>query len=383
MASKICFDAQEKPLARFPFIFPMFYCISPPVESQGGACYLWGCVLSIFLTIVGVVTMIALLMLCRAHIIVDGSRTTRLIFFFTTLSCLLFIVERVLYGDPRIFAGVELLEGMVSITVSFVLASIWSRVTGRPEYIKRFVMPFFSLFVTSICVVFLLGVLGVFHHTTQDTPPRHQKNGTNATKVIIPGTSMAVVLDCYDDTWVLFSILESVVVTMSLVSAAGITKKLKEMTLSETYRRRKMKEIWGVAVIYSLSVYVTLICSIFEQGKKSPEGNNCAHWSSELLEADTVADALPKLLGSATLFILDTFVPMWSVVLLIRYLFPMQEKSRRTSSWSGDEYVGRDHLMASFDEQSDQQEVGSDRSTFGADDLLPGGNLPTFGGGVN
>ena len=75
-------------------------------------------------------------------------------------------------------------------------------------------------------------------------------------------------------------------------------------------------------------------------------------------------------------------MPMWSVVLLIRYLFPMQEKSRRTSSWSGDEYIGRDHLMASFDEQYDQQEVGSDRPSFGVDDHLPGGNLPS-GGGVN
>ena len=72
---------------------------------------------------------------------------------------------------------------------------------------------------------------------------------------------------------------------------------MKKMLISENYRKRKTKQIWIVAIIYSLSTYVTLIYSItrYVNSFKDENENICDHWEIEKVENSTVKDALSKL----------------------------------------------------------------------------------------
>ena len=307
------------------------------------------------LTLLAAGTLLSLMLLCRSHIIVDGSKTTRLIYYLTVVSCMMFLVCNTINGDPRLYAAVQMLEGYVSITVAFVLASIWCRIYERAYYVKRFVVPVFSTFVTAIFVVYVLGALGTFART------RSWPMDANKTE-----TRSALVLDCQDDTWIIFSILESILVTFSLFASCGIAKKLQEMVLSEDYRRRKTKQVWLVAVIYSISVFTTLTFSLYSR-ERTGRHERCARWSTEVVESDTIGEALPQMLGSLFMYILDTLVPMWSVVILIRHLFygGSSMSARRTSSWNGDEYIGRLSLLSEAEDNIDDGPTA-----LGIDDIL-------------
>ena len=61
---------------------------------------------------------------------------------------------------------------------------------------------------------------------------------------------------------------------------------MKKMLISENYRKRKTKQIWIVAIIYSLSTYVTLIYSItrYVNSFKDENENICDHWEIEKVE---------------------------------------------------------------------------------------------------
>ena len=363
--------------SRLSVAFPLYYCIFPYANGDSGAekCFLWGCILSMILTLMAVGTLVSLLLLCRSHIIVDGSKTTRLIYYLTVVSCILFLVVKTINGDPRLYAAVEMLEGYVSITVAFVLASIWCRIYEKAEYVRRFVVPVFGVVVTAIFVVYVLGALGTF---AQGGSSQAAGNRTST----VP-TSGSVILNCHDNTWIIFSILESVLVTFSRFASCGIVKKLQEMVVSEDYRRRKTKQVWVIAVIYSVSVYTTLAFSLYSRGGIESQGP-CARWTSEIVETQTIEKALPQMLGSILMYILDTFVPMWSVVILIRHLFPSGTSSaaRRTSSWSGDEYIGRESLMPPG---VGDQEIGGGLK-LNIDDLLGSSDIgvrTSMTGGLN
>ena len=88
-------------------------------------------------------------------------------------------------------------------------------------------------------------------------------------------------------------------------------------------------------MIYSITRYVNSF--------KDENENICDHWEIEKVENSTVKDALSKLSFGVLMYIVDTFVPMWAVVILIRDLFPADRSSSsgRSSSWSGEEYIGR------------------------------------------
>ena len=324
-----CAGPDGKLITHLPTYFPVFNCIDESIHgnsdassnSDQGICFIWGCLLSVILTLLSAGTFIAFLLLCRSHIIVDGSRTTKLIFFFSFSSCGLFLLQQIFDGDPHIAAVGELIEGSVSICVAFVLASLLCRIYEKPKNIVYVVMPLFSVIILANLIIFICGSFGTF------TSKRNH------------------VLDCHDPTWILFNVLDSILCTFSLLAAYGISRKMKKMLISENYRKRKTKQIWIVAIIYSLSTYVTLIYSItrYVNSFKDENENICDHWEIEKVENSTVKDALSKLSFGVLMYIVDTFVPMWAVVILIRDLFPADRSSSsgRSSSWSGEEYIGR------------------------------------------
>lgn len=87
------------------------------------------------------------------------------------------------------------------------------------------------------------------------------------------------------------------------------------------------------------------------------------------LEGSTMSKALPKLAFAVLMYGFDTFVPLWAVVILIRHLFPADKYSRRGSSWSGEEYVGRPgalgRLSSLLDDDSVVGEIASNSDNIG------------------
>ena len=334
-----CVDAKGKVTSHLPTYFPIYSCIEKSTtgtSSSGldhGPCFMWGCLLTAILTLLTTATFIAFLMLCRSHIIVDGSRTTKLIFFFSFVSCGLFLIQQILDADPHIAAVGELSQGSVSICVAFVLASLLCRIHEKPKMIVHTVMPLFAILVVANVIVFTCGSLGAF---------TSEKNH---------------VLDCHDPTWIMFNILDCTLCTFSLFAAYGITMKMRSMRISDNYRRRKTQQIWIVAIIYSVSTYVTLIYSITRYTNSFKNGNTCDHWMSAALKGTTISKALPKLAFAVLMYGFDTFVPLWAVVILIRHLFPADKYSHRSSSWSGEEYIGRPGALSRLSDLLDDDSI--------------------------
>jgi hypothetical protein len=322
-----CGGPDGKLITHLPTYFPVFNCIEESLrgkttigrqDNDQSTCFIWGCLLSIILTLLAAGTLVSFLLLCRSHIIVDGSRTTKLIFFSSFSSCALFLLQQFIDGNPHIAAIGELIEGSVSICVAFVLASLLCRIYEKPKNIVYIVMPLFSVVTVANLIIFICGSFGTF------TSKRNH------------------ILDCHDPTWILFNVLDAILCTFSLLAAYGISRKMKKMLISENYRKKKTQQIWIVATIYSLSTYVTLIYSItrYVNSFKPENANICDHWEIEKIENATTNDALSKLCVAVLMYIIDTFIPMWAVVILIRDLFPADATVNRSSSWSGEEYIG-------------------------------------------
>ena len=77
---------------------------------------------------------------------------------------------------------------------------------------------------------------------------------------------------------------------------------------------------------------------------------------SAALKGTTISKALPKL-ACRMMYGFDTFVPLWAVVILIRHYFQLTNTSHRSSSWSGEEYIGRPGALSRLSDLLDDDSI--------------------------
>ena len=290
----------------------------------------WGCVSSLSMSILAGLTLLATIALGCSTVVRQGSVWIQGIYFVTFVESFLLFLRYLAVADDLLVIVSESLEAGVMVVTSYFLASICEQLyrgygdgvltedddsgkmgmRERTETRNRRVLYFLVLPVD----IFLgVGIL------------------VTATLSL---TGMGSNLDCHRFSWLLISTFRTLAVTLCVISAVLIHRKLRYAEVSETYRQNRTRLVWFIVGTFLFATIVELGNDIW--GLVNRSNSSCYAWAGKSVSHTDSSDNGDFVALRICVRVFKFFVPMWSIVLLFRALLPSRHDGRvqRKMSWA-------------------------------------------------